>query len=84
MYYCKFYTPSRHFSVIFNTFVFLQIFNFINARKLFDEINVFKGITDNNLFGGILVLILILQVLLISFLGKGFKVYNYGFGLNIM
>ena len=25
---------SRHFTFIFNTFVFMQIFNFINSRKL--------------------------------------------------
>lgn len=32
---------SRHFTVIFNVFVMMQIFNFINSRKLYDEINVF-------------------------------------------
>ena len=32
---------SRHFTVIFNVFVMMQVFNFINSRKLYDEINVF-------------------------------------------
>ena len=36
-------TPSRHFTLVFNCFVFLQIFNFVNARKLQDEINIFQG-----------------------------------------
>lgn len=32
---------SRHFTFIFNTFVMLQIFNFLNARKLHEELNIF-------------------------------------------
>lgn len=30
---------SRHFTFIFNTFVMLQIFNFINCRKIHDEVH---------------------------------------------
>ncbi len=26
---------SRHFTIIFNVFVMMQIFNFVNARKLY-------------------------------------------------
>jgi Ca2+ transporting ATPase len=26
--------PSRHFTYVFNIFVMLQLFNFLNARKL--------------------------------------------------
>ena len=29
---------SRHFTYIFNTFVMMQIFNFLNARKLHEEV----------------------------------------------
>ncbi len=42
--------PSRHFTFVFNTFLWMTIFNFINARKLMDELNVFKGILENTLF----------------------------------
>lgn len=35
--------PSRHFTFVFNFFVVLQIFNFLNARKLKDEFNIFAG-----------------------------------------
>ena len=31
---------SRHFTFIFNAFVMMQLFNFINARKLHDEVNI--------------------------------------------
>ena len=36
--------PSQHFTLIFNTFVFMQIINEINARKIHGERNVFTGI----------------------------------------
>lgn len=68
--------PSRHFTYVFNTFVWLQIFNFINARKIFDELNVFKGITKNPLFLIIVAIIIVLQFLLISFTGIAFHVYK--------
>lgn len=31
-------TYSRHFTFIFNVFVMMQVFNFINARKLHEEV----------------------------------------------
>jgi Ca2+ transporting ATPase len=33
--------PSRHYTVVFNTFVFMQFFNMICFRKINDELNVF-------------------------------------------
>lgn len=36
----EFGTYSRHFTFIFNTFVMMQVFNFINARKLHEELNI--------------------------------------------
>jgi Ca2+ transporting ATPase len=35
--------PSQHFTMIFNTFVLMTLFNEINARKLHEERNIFKG-----------------------------------------
>ncbi len=32
-------TYSRHFTFIFNTFVCMQVFNFLNSRKLNDEVH---------------------------------------------
>ncbi|PKU78352.1 calcium-transporting ATPase 5, plasma membrane-type-like [Dendrobium catenatum] len=57
---------------IFNTFVFCQLFNEFNARKP-DEMNVFKGVTKNHLFMGIVGITLVLQILIIEFLGKFFS-----------
>jgi Ca2+ transporting ATPase len=41
------YGPSRHFTIVFNVFVFMQIFNMINASKINDEKNIFEGILTN-------------------------------------
>ncbi|XP_061990312.1 calcium-transporting ATPase 10, plasma membrane-type-like isoform X2 [Rosa rugosa] len=56
-------------TLIFNTFVLCQIFNEFNARKP-DEFNIFKGITKNYLFMGIIAVTLVLQILIVEFLGK--------------
>ncbi|GFP89170.1 calcium-transporting ATPase 8 plasma membrane-type [Phtheirospermum japonicum] len=56
-------------TLIFNAFVLCQIFNEFNARKP-DEINVWKGVTKNYLFMGIVFLEVVLQVIIILFLGK--------------
>jgi hypothetical protein len=37
-------TPSRHFTVVFNTFVMMTLFNEINCRKISDEWNCLSGI----------------------------------------
>jgi Ca2+-transporting ATPase len=34
-------------TIVFNVFVFLQIFNQINCRRINGELNVFSGITTN-------------------------------------
>ncbi|XP_058068102.1 calcium-transporting ATPase 5, plasma membrane-type-like isoform X2 [Magnolia sinica] len=56
-------------TMIFNTFVLCQVFNEFNARKP-DEINVFSGVRRNRFFMGIIAFTVILQVLIIEFLGK--------------
>lgn len=40
-----------HFTLFFDIFVFLQLFNEINCRKLKkEEVNVFAGFFENSLF----------------------------------
>ncbi|CAK5008965.1 unnamed protein product [Aphanomyces euteiches] len=59
--------PTVHFTMIFNTFVFLQVFNEINSRRIHDEINVFDGIFSNTLYVGISVFQVVMQVLIVQF-----------------
>uniref|UniRef100_A0A6Q2WTF7 Calcium-transporting ATPase n=1 Tax=Esox lucius TaxID=8010 RepID=A0A6Q2WTF7_ESOLU len=42
--------PSEHYTIVFNTFVMMQLFNEINARKIHGERNVFDGIFKNMIF----------------------------------
>jgi magnesium-transporting ATPase (P-type) len=59
-------TPSRHLSIVFNVFVWLQVFNMLCARKINDEINIFSGVGTNGMFMGVLVLIAGLQLLIMN------------------
>lgn len=45
--------PSQHFTIIFNTFVMMTLFNEINARKIHGQRNVFAGLHRNVIFVGI-------------------------------
>ncbi|RDX60545.1 Calcium-transporting ATPase 9, plasma membrane-type, partial [Mucuna pruriens] len=56
-------------TLVFNAFVFCQIFNEFNARKP-EEMNVFEGVTKNRLFMGIIGVTFVLQIIIIEFLGK--------------
>ncbi|EPS71825.1 hypothetical protein M569_02931 [Genlisea aurea] len=56
-------------TVVFNAFVLCQIFNEFNARKP-DEMNVFSGVLKNRLFVGIVGTTLVLQIVIVNFLGK--------------
>lgn len=87
--YNRYHTYSRHFTFIFNTFVMMQVFNFLNSRKLNDEVhseltqfNIFEGLTRNYIFLAIVASIFALQVILVTFGSTAMGVYSY-FGLNI-
>jgi magnesium-transporting ATPase (P-type) len=43
-------SPTQHFTMIFHSFVFMQVFNEINARKLNNEWNVFGGLQYHAMF----------------------------------
>ena len=59
--------PTEHFTLIFNTFVLLQIFNEVNARKIHGEFNVFTGIFSNYIFLGVMVGQVGVQALIVEF-----------------
>lgn len=59
----------KHFTIFFQTFVMMQLFNQINCRKLkSEEINVFKGFFNNFLFLFIMVITLVVQFLFVEVL----------------
>jgi magnesium-transporting ATPase (P-type) len=55
-------TRSQHFTIVFNTFVWLQLFNEINARKIHNEKNQFQGFMYNNMFLAVMIFTSLLQV----------------------
>nr|XP_041567902.1 plasma membrane calcium-transporting ATPase 3 isoform X6 [Taeniopygia guttata] len=65
--------PSEHFTIIFNTFVLMQLFNELNARKLHGERNVFEGVCANPTFCAIVLGTFAVQVLIVQFGGKPFS-----------
>ncbi|KAF8694900.1 hypothetical protein HU200_038003 [Digitaria exilis] len=68
---------------VFNAFVFCQIFNEFNARKP-EEKNVFMGVTNNHLFMGIVGATVVLQILIIEFLGKFFDIARLNWRLWLL
>jgi len=60
-------------AMVFNTFVFFQIFNEINCRRLDNNLNIFAGAIKNRYFSVIFVIMVILQILIIEFGGAAFK-----------
>ena len=59
--------PSQHFTIIFNTFVMMTLFNEINARKIHGQRNVFEGIFTNPIFYSIWIFTCIAQILIIQY-----------------
>uniref|UniRef100_A0A914CSM5 Calcium-transporting ATPase n=1 Tax=Acrobeloides nanus TaxID=290746 RepID=A0A914CSM5_9BILA len=57
---------TRHFTMIFNCFVVMTLFNEINSRKLHGEANIFEGITKNSTFCIVWVLTFISQVIIVQ------------------
>lgn len=65
---------TKLFSFVFNSFVFMQVFNQFNARKLEEgEYNVFSGIFSNIPFIGIVLLTIVVQLMMVEFGGKMVK-----------
>ncbi|MQM14618.1 hypothetical protein Taro_047549 [Colocasia esculenta] len=55
-------------TLIFNSFIFCQIFNEINSRDM-EKIDVFTGLLKNYVFVGVLSSTVIFQIIIVEFLG---------------
>ena len=68
-------TNGYHFTLFFDVFVFLQVFNSINARKLRkSEKNVFIGIFSNYYYLIVQIFIVIGQIMIVTFGGRAVRV----------
>uniref|UniRef100_A0A915MUJ8 Cation-transporting P-type ATPase C-terminal domain-containing protein n=1 Tax=Meloidogyne javanica TaxID=6303 RepID=A0A915MUJ8_MELJA len=82
--------PTEHFTIIFNTFVMMTLFNEINSRKVHGERNVFKHLLSNRMFCIIWTSTFIAQILIVQFGGKWFSTapltfsqWMFCFGLGV-
>jgi len=65
----------RHYTIIFNAFIFSQVFNEYTARNIFDDWNPFKGVIGNHVFLGVSLFTVGAQVLLVEVGGPFLQTY---------
>ena len=70
--------PSRHFTYIFNIFIWFQLFNEINSRKIRDEVWVFEGLGRSSMFIVIWMITAGAQILIVEVGFRAFEVNQYG------
>jgi len=63
-------------TMIFNTFVFLQVFNEVNSRRVNGEHNVFKNLFKNWIFLAIIIITVVVQTIIIVVSGPVFDITN--------
>eukprot|EP01062_Namystynia_karyoxenos_P074559 TRINITY_DN714_c0_g3_i1.p1 TRINITY_DN714_c0_g3~~TRINITY_DN714_c0_g3_i1.p1 ORF type:complete len:1121 (+),score=414.98 TRINITY_DN714_c0_g3_i1:131-3364(+) len=63
----KVISEAEHQTVVFNTFIFMQIFNWFCARKLYDEINMFEGFSRSPYFLPIVAVCALVQWVMVQF-----------------
>jgi Ca2+-transporting ATPase len=57
---------TEHITLVFNTFVFCQIFNELNARNIGSEMDVFRGVFKNTFFCAIIVFTCAMQYAMVE------------------
>jgi Ca2+-transporting ATPase len=65
---------NRMDTLVFNTFVWMQIFNALNNRRLDNRFNIFEGITHNYFFILIFLIMIGGQTMIVFVGGQAFKV----------
>ncbi|XP_059099643.1 plasma membrane calcium-transporting ATPase 2-like isoform X2 [Tigriopus californicus] len=65
--------PTPHFTMIFNAFVMMTLFNEINARKIHGQRNVLIGLFSNPIYYSIWIITFISQIVIIQFGGYAFS-----------
>ncbi|XP_062712697.1 plasma membrane calcium-transporting ATPase 1 isoform X5 [Aedes albopictus] len=58
---------TQHFTIIFNVFVFMTLFNELNARKIHGQRNIFEGLFTNPIFYSIWIVTLVSQIFIIQY-----------------
>lgn len=69
----------HHYTCIFNTFVWFQLFNLFNARRIHDQYDLLKNFSKSALAHCMIGLIIVLQIILVELGGDAFRTT----GLNV-
>lgn len=72
------YFSTTHYTLVFNTFVMMQLMNELCCRIIDDSINFLENITSNKSFMVIWVIEVVMQVIIIQFTGPVFNVSSGG------
>lgn len=81
------YDGSEIRSVVFNTFVWMQIFNMFNNRRLDNKFNIFAGAQRNYFFLAILAIMIGCQAMIMYVGGRAFSIDRIGgkdWGISIV
>ncbi|XP_076447724.1 plasma membrane calcium-transporting ATPase 2-like isoform X3 [Babylonia areolata] len=68
--------PGQHFTIIFNAFVMMTLFNEINARKIHDQRNIIEGLQRNPVFIVIWIATFLLQIVIVQLGGLAFQTHE--------
>lgn len=68
------YPTDQHDTLVFNTFVWMQIFNALNCRRIDNRANIFEGMWKNWLFMAIFATMICGQILIVFVGGEAFVV----------
>lgn len=69
-----FVNEAHFFSAFFTLFIFMITLNGLNIRT--DKINIFEGITENRTFCTMIPVILLMQIVIVLFVGEGMRAVN--------
>ena len=59
----------KHYTIIFNFFVFCQAFNELNARSIGDSLDIFSGLLDNAMFLLVVAFTVVAQYVIVEYGG---------------
>jgi hypothetical protein len=64
---------GQHYTCIFNTFIFLQLANLLNARRIHDQLNLLAGLLEARVGCMIVAAAAVVQVFIVQFGGAVFE-----------
>lgn len=74
------YSKRPHYTIVFNVFVLLNVFNMLNCRKVHDELKIWEHLTSSYFLESILSVIVVMQFVIVQFGGEITQTTPLSFG----